>query len=278
MSVCTVYTYTRVCGGCVFTYVRMESFIKLMRTCGRTYVHVRRASVSLACVNALLIYMHLCACAMGRAARHNASHSERRRRSARAAGRQRDRQLFPPHISVQRRHQSLAEMSVLQAGDRPLNVSPSQVNRESQPALQRQGERGRETWRHRELDDDERTKHGNSDWGYTIERGRETVRRSYGGERVIASNGEIAGQNNNGIREQNVGFCCFWQDWVAFSLSVCVSVVAAGCQVTLDQRWREAFSKRSNKEEAERKARQTMQECSRLCTRPNADTHLQRRI
>lgn len=43
------------------------------------------------------------------------------------------------HISVQRRHQSLAEMSVLQAGDRPLNVSPSQVNTESQPASHRRG-------------------------------------------------------------------------------------------------------------------------------------------
>lgn len=53
-----------------------------------------------------------------------------------------DRQLFPPHISVQRHHQSLAEMSVLQAGDRPLNVSPSQVNTESQPASHRQKERG----------------------------------------------------------------------------------------------------------------------------------------
>lgn len=64
------------------------------------------------------------------------SHSKRRRRGARAAGRRRDGQLFPPHISVQRHHQSLAEMSVLQAGDWPLNVSPSQVNTERQPASQ----------------------------------------------------------------------------------------------------------------------------------------------
>lgn len=84
------------------------------------------------------------ACVIGRASRYSTSHSERHRGRARAAGRRRDRQLFPPHISVQRRHQSLAEMSVLQAGDRPLNVSPSQVNTESQPAIHRQWERARE--------------------------------------------------------------------------------------------------------------------------------------
>lgn len=56
----------------------------------------------------------------------------------------------PPHISVQRHHQSLAEMSVLQAGDRPLNVSPSQVNTESQPATHRQRDRGGVVERHRE--------------------------------------------------------------------------------------------------------------------------------
>lgn len=62
------------------------------------------------------------------AASYSTSHSEWWKGRARAAGRRGDGQLFPPHISVQRRHQSLAEMSVLQAGDRPLNVTPSQVN------------------------------------------------------------------------------------------------------------------------------------------------------
>lgn len=86
------------------------------------------------------------ACVYGydeKAAGYSTSHSECWKSRAGAAGRRRDRQLFPPHISVQRRHQSLAEMSVLQAGDRPLNVSPSQVNTESQPAASRQkGGRG----------------------------------------------------------------------------------------------------------------------------------------
>lgn len=100
---------------------------------------------------------------MGEQPRFGTSHSERWRSRARAAGRRRDRQLFPPHISVQRHHQSLAEMSVLQAGDRPLNVSPSQVNTESQPASHRQREReggGGET---QGVDEDKKRKHGDSD-------------------------------------------------------------------------------------------------------------------
>lgn len=82
----------------------------------------------------------------GRAGCYSTSHSKWWRRRVRAAGRQGDRQLFPPHISVQRHHQSLAEMSVLQAGDRPLNVSPSQVNIQTQPASQTEmgGDGGRE--------------------------------------------------------------------------------------------------------------------------------------
>lgn len=54
-----------------------------------------------------------------------------------------------PHISVQSRHQSLAEMSVLQAGDRPLNVNSSQVNIASERVLHRHaaGERRRERLR-----------------------------------------------------------------------------------------------------------------------------------
>lgn len=57
-------------------------------------------------------------------------------------------------------------MSVLQAGDRPLNVSPSQVNTESQPASHRQKELGvggggdGET---RGVDEDKKRKHGDSD-------------------------------------------------------------------------------------------------------------------
>lgn len=95
----------------------------------------------------------------GRAGCYSTSHSKWWRRGVRAAGRRRDRQLFPPHISVQRHHQSLAEMSVLQAGDRPLNVSPSQVNIQSQPALQTGmgGEWGQG------VDEDNKRKHGDSD-------------------------------------------------------------------------------------------------------------------
>lgn len=107
--------------------------------------------------------LFMCACICdGRAAHYSTSHSQWWRGRARAALRQRDRQLFPPHISVQRRHQSLAEMSVLQAGDRPLNVSPSQVNNESQPASYGQKERegGKET---RGVDEDKKAKHGHSD-------------------------------------------------------------------------------------------------------------------
>lgn len=94
----------------------------------------------------MCLCLHMCACD-GRAARYSTSHSECWRGRAGAAGRRRDRQLFPPHISVQRRHQSLAEMSVLQAGDRPLNVSPSQVNTESLPASHRQKGVGWGRWR-----------------------------------------------------------------------------------------------------------------------------------
>lgn len=95
----------------------------------------------------------------GRAGCYSTSRSKWWRRGVRAAGRRRDRQLFPPHISVQRHHQSLAEMSVLQAGDRPLNVSPSQVNIQSQPALQTGmgGEWGQG------VDEDNKRKHGDSD-------------------------------------------------------------------------------------------------------------------
>lgn len=102
----------------------------------------------------------LCICTSdGRAGCYSTSHSKWWRCGVRAAGRQRDRQLFPPHISVQRHHQSLAEMSVLQAGDRPLNVSPSQVNIQSQPALQTGmgGEWGQG------VDEDNKRKHGDSD-------------------------------------------------------------------------------------------------------------------
>lgn len=96
---------------------------------------------------------------MSTAGCYSTSHSKWWRRGLRAAGRRRDRQLFPPHISVQRHHQSLAEMSVLQAGDRPLNVSPSQVNIQSQPALQTGmgGEWGQG------VDEDNKRKHGDSD-------------------------------------------------------------------------------------------------------------------
>lgn len=112
------------------------------------------------CAHPVLSHKCACvpACTRGRAARYSTTHSKRWRCRARAAGRRRDRQLFPPHISVQRHHQSLAEMSVLQAGDRPLNVSPSQVNTKSQPALQTEmggGEQG--------VDEDNKRKHGDSD-------------------------------------------------------------------------------------------------------------------
>lgn len=94
---------------------------------------------------ARLHFIDACACVGAcvpvcddRAACYSTSHSEWWKGKTGAAGRRGDGQLFPPHISVQRRHQSLAEMSVLQAGDRPLNVTPSQVNTESQPASHRQ--------------------------------------------------------------------------------------------------------------------------------------------
>lgn len=100
--------------------------------CMRLFMHVHRfscAEIRCRFERGVFAPFHSCRRASdGRAGCYSTSHSKWWRRRVRAAGRQRDRQLFPPHISVQRHHQSLAEMSVLQAGDRPLNVSPSQVN------------------------------------------------------------------------------------------------------------------------------------------------------
>lgn len=64
------------------------------------------------------------------------------------------------------------------------------------------------------------------------EKEKERVRLSYGGKRVIRNKREIAGQNNNrGQENKLLGLVvCGKSEFLSFCQ--CVSVGAAGCQVT----------------------------------------------